>query len=345
MSRAQDLFDRLVGGGEAEVLSFIAQSVTEELFLDYKRSADNGAGTALHNRDRANFARAISGFGNSEGGVILWGVDCRNDPSRGDIPTGPVRIQNPIRFKSWLEQATTGLTVPPHGDVRHHAIPEGFIVTLIPSGAHAPYQTVGDSSYYIRSGSNFAKTPHAVLAGMFGRRPQPSIKHRYFVPGVPTIPATGVVKTQVGIILHNYGRGIAENTFINLKLTSHPGRRCNIEFRPPEEPEAWWGRFALAREMHLITRPGYMLPPEAYLPAVTLDITLQNPIEDDFAFEGICGSSGAETWRFEFKSTQDEVYRAFHGFVRTPLAQITEAEAGVEARKFNRTFFKSIPNA
>jgi hypothetical protein len=43
MSRAQDLFDRLVAGGEAEVLSFIAQPVTEELFLDYKRSADGGS--------------------------------------------------------------------------------------------------------------------------------------------------------------------------------------------------------------------------------------------------------------------------------------------------------------
>ena len=36
MSRARDLYDRLVAGGEAEVLSFIAQPVTEELFLDYK---------------------------------------------------------------------------------------------------------------------------------------------------------------------------------------------------------------------------------------------------------------------------------------------------------------------
>src|ERR1700683_3055693 len=112
MSRAQDLFDRLVQGDEAEVLSFINQSVTEELFLDYKRSADDGAGTALHNKDRANLGRAISGFGNSEGGVIVWGVDCRSDPTRGDIPTKPVRIQNPTRFKSLLEQATSGLTVP-----------------------------------------------------------------------------------------------------------------------------------------------------------------------------------------------------------------------------------------
>jgi hypothetical protein len=228
MSRAQDLFDRLVMGGETEVLSFIAQSVTEELFLDYKRSADNAAGTSLHDRDRANLGRAISGFGNSEGGVIVWGVDCRNDPMRGDVPTGPVLTHDPVRFKSWLEQATSGLTVPPHDGVRHHAISQGFVITLIPSGMHAPYQTVGDLSYHIRAGSNFAKAPHAVLAGMFGRRPQPSIKHRYFVPSVPTIPASGVVKTQMGIILHNYGRGIAENIFINLRLTSHPGRlkRC-----------------------------------------------------------------------------------------------------------------------
>jgi hypothetical protein len=106
MSRAQDLFDQLVTGGEPEVLSFINQPITEELFLDYKRSADNGAGTTLHNNDRANLARAISGFGNSEGGIIVWGVDCRNDPNRGDIPTQPIRIQNPIRFKSWLDNAT-----------------------------------------------------------------------------------------------------------------------------------------------------------------------------------------------------------------------------------------------
>ena len=66
MSRAQDLFDRLVNGGEKEVLSFIDTPITEELFLDYKRSSDDGSGSSLHNKDRANLSKAISGFGNSE---------------------------------------------------------------------------------------------------------------------------------------------------------------------------------------------------------------------------------------------------------------------------------------
>ena len=338
MSRAQDLFERLVGGGEAEVLSFIAQPVTEELFLDYKRSADNGAGTALHNGDRSNLAKAISGFGNSEGGVILWGVDCRGDPSRGDIPTGPVHIRNPTRFKSWLEQATTGLTVPPHVDVRHHAIPEGFVVTLIPSGVHAPYQTVGDSSYYIRSGSNFARTPHAVLAGLFGRRPQPSIKHHYFLPKTPSIVAPGTVKTQIGVMLRNYGRGIAEDVFINFSIRSHPGGSCAIIFKPSEEKEVWSGRLLLDQQIQMITRAGFRLPPEADLMPLSLEITLKSPIERDFEFEGMCGCAGGEPWRFQFKSEIADIVEALGQFVRTPTGT-------PDTERFNEIFYKGITRA
>jgi hypothetical protein len=342
MSRAQDLFDRLVAGGEAEVLSFIGQPVTEELFLDYKRSADDGAGTALHNRDRANFAKAISGFGNSEGGVIVWGVDCRNDPNIGDIPTGPVRIQNPTRFKSRLEQATTGLTVPPHDGVRHHAITEGFVATLIPSGMHAPYQTVGDMSYYIRAGSNFAKTPHAVLAGLFGRRPQPSVKHHYIVETDPRVIRPGVVRTQIGIVLRNFGLGIAEDVFINLSITSNPGQLCEIEFKPSEEREVWRGNLLFGQNMQMITRAGVRLPPEADLMPLALEIRLQNPIERDFAFEGFCGSAGGEPWRFHFKCDVGRIVEAFDRFARTPPDARDAAGLG---ERFSKIFYEGIPGA
>jgi hypothetical protein len=335
MSRAQDLFDRLVAGGEAEVLSFIAQPVTEELFLDYKRSADGGAGTSLDNRDRSNLGKAISGFGNSEGGVIVWGVDCRNDPARGDIPTAPVRIVNPVRFKSWLEQATTGLTVPPHVGVRHHEIPEGFVVTLIPGGIHAPYQTVGDLSYYIRSGSNFNKIPHAVLSGMFGRRPQPNIKHHYFIPRRPNIVSPGIVGTEMGVMLRNYGRGIGEDVFLNLSVTSHPGRNCNVLFSQSNNREVWSSNLILNRQIQMITRREVRLPPEADLMPVTLNIELQNPIDNDFAFEGMCGSAGGEPSKFEFRCGIADIIEAFDRLSKTPQAA---PDFAFVAQRFNRIF-------
>jgi hypothetical protein len=203
---------------------------------------------------------------------------------------------------------------------------------------HAPYQTVGELSYHIRAGSNFVRAPHAVLAGMFGRRPQPVIKQSYFVTDRPTA-SRGVVKTQVGVILKNYGRGIAESVFLNLKLTSHPGRMCQIKFVPPQEQEVWWGRFALAQEMHVVTRAGYPLPPDAYLMSVSIDIILQNPLERDFAFGGTCGCAGGETSRFEFRSRLINIVNAFDRLSKTPEDAV---DLEVAMRRFNSLFFEGI---
>jgi hypothetical protein len=85
MGRAEDLFERISVGGEAAIDQMIGDRQSEELFLDFKRSADHGAGTRLHVNDRNNLAKAISGFGNSEGGVIVWGVDCRDIAGTGDV--------------------------------------------------------------------------------------------------------------------------------------------------------------------------------------------------------------------------------------------------------------------
>jgi hypothetical protein len=78
-SRAEDLFTELIAGGESAIDQFVKDRRAEELFIDYKRSADNSAGKKLHHTDRGNLAKAISGFGNSEGGLIVWGVTCQHD--------------------------------------------------------------------------------------------------------------------------------------------------------------------------------------------------------------------------------------------------------------------------
>ena len=86
--RAKELFDRLVSEGESAINEFIAEAASEELFLDFKRSANNGDGPRIHQDDRNNLAKAVSGFGNSEGGTIVWGVECSPTKSRGDVASG-----------------------------------------------------------------------------------------------------------------------------------------------------------------------------------------------------------------------------------------------------------------
>lgn len=75
MGRAEDLFERIQRDGVAAIETLIAERASEELFLEFKQSADDGQGNRFHDRDRGNLRKAISGFANSEGGVLIWGVD------------------------------------------------------------------------------------------------------------------------------------------------------------------------------------------------------------------------------------------------------------------------------
>lgn len=91
MRRAEDLFERIRQQGEAAISQFIAERKTEEMFLDFKQAATRS--DRLHDDDRKNYAKALSGFANSEGGVIVWGVDARKREETGNVAqsTSPFR--------------------------------------------------------------------------------------------------------------------------------------------------------------------------------------------------------------------------------------------------------------
>ena len=120
MERCLEIYERIKERGQAAIEEFIADRRSEDLFLDFKRSSDDGNGNRLSNNDRKNLAKAISGFGNSEGGVIVWGVDCSLDVDGADVAHTEVFINNPTRFSSLLQGVISGCTVPP-------ATPTGWI--------------------------------------------------------------------------------------------------------------------------------------------------------------------------------------------------------------------------
>ena len=94
------------------------------MFLDFKQ-ATPGIGrnvTSLPRDDRKNLAKCISGFGNSEGGVIIWGVECSRDFDIGDVAKAKIKVPNVHRYLSWLENAISGCTIPSHNKVRNHII-------------------------------------------------------------------------------------------------------------------------------------------------------------------------------------------------------------------------------
>ena len=69
--------------------------------------------------------------------------------------------------------------------------------------------------YVIRAGSSFHPAPHAVVAGMFGKAPQPMV-----FPSMNVEPATfdRGLKVVVEIVLVNDGSTVAEDLFVSASV-------------------------------------------------------------------------------------------------------------------------------
>lgn len=320
MGRAEDIFEKIVKDGENAINEFILTRKSEELFLDFKRSAGHGSGSKLNEIDREHLAKAISGFGNSEGGVIVWGIDCSKDKDHADVAHAKYPIQNVKRFVSWLEGVVSGCTVPPHTTVRQQYIitdgkGNGFVATIIPKSNHAPHQIAvhGKSQYhyYIRAGSSFERTPHAVLAGMFGRRPQPHVFHMFTVGPAELNNERVIVK--VGFMIGNQGPGIASDLFMNATMTSIPGDNCELWFDPDQNN--WMGRFAFDRILNLISKPDIRLAPESFIQPFVMILSLAPPFAKSLTIEANCGCGQSHSYKFRIEKDSNSIERLYNDFL------------------------------
>jgi Putative DNA-binding domain len=161
-----------------EIEGFVRDRRQEDLHLDFKllSSVDD-----INRDDRKNLAISISGFANSDGGIIVWGVDSRKDPETGiDSAINCRPLVNGRLILSRLQAYTGQATSPVVPNVLHKFIPtignSGFIITYIPSCDAGPFMAkLGEDRYYKRSGDSFYKMEHYDIQDMFGRRRKPSL--------------------------------------------------------------------------------------------------------------------------------------------------------------------------
>jgi len=79
-SSAHVLFDQIKAGG----IGFLQGTVHstpptfEEEWLDFK-----GAAATPPDKIKEIWSKALAGFANTEGGVLVWGIDARKDPTTG----------------------------------------------------------------------------------------------------------------------------------------------------------------------------------------------------------------------------------------------------------------------
>jgi hypothetical protein len=325
MGRAEDIFERVKNQGQEAIDEFLVTRQVEEFYLDFKRSADSGIGLHLHQNDRNNFAKAISGFGNSEGGVIVWGIDASLDIDGSDCARARCLITNVRRFESRLQAAVSGCTIPPHSQIEHYKIDvgsgNGFVASLIPKSQLTPHQCITDYKYYMRAGSSFSPVPHSLIMGMLGRRPQPWVFHNYALKPATVLtrlPGGGQARQdgiQIGItlILANKGPGLARDLFANVKFTV-PGPNCESWYEPPDEN---WiqQRTRVEQWQSIVSKDGFKLAPESHVPSIDLSMVLFPPFADQLWIQLSYGCEGSSTNIIELSKGAADVNRLYNEYI------------------------------
>lgn len=248
----RELFERFRREGAALIERMVAEGEQETLHLDFKGAARDAA--PLQDDDRKTLARAISGFANSDGGVIVWGVDARKGPGPGDpdVAQATKPIASLARWISDLNGYTAHYVQPAVTGVEHLAIPSadtvdaGYAITYVPksvSSLHMATAKTEQYSYYVRSGSSFVKMEHFMIADRFSRRPAPHL--------ALTLEATPEHKPFIGhrlscfcafvVGITNTGRGIGTYPALGLVLGPHfhllsDGPDGNRQTGLPERP-------------------------------------------------------------------------------------------------------------
>ena len=327
MGRAEDIFNRICEKGEEAIKDFINDRQSEDLFLDFKRSADKGSKKRLHQNDRQNMAKAISGFGNSEGGIIIWGIDCPNQPEMGDVPSDSDEflIHNPKRFLSWLEGVVSGCTVPPHSDVRHHAIvtsskDKGYVVTYIAKSHLAPHQCLKPLQYYIRAGSDFVPTPHAVLAGMFGRQPQPDVYHGWVLRSVGITSKTMAQPTQsvrleLYFVLNNRGPSLARDLYVSTFLDCPKGPTQGRIFSA--DPSNWSVSSVIDMMITAISNDSFKLAPGGLVQPIYFRFIFVPPFESGLRYKITYGHRNSPVQTVGADIEASTIQEAFSKFIQS----------------------------
>jgi hypothetical protein len=179
------------------------------------------------------WSEALAGFANTQGGVLVWGVDARKDPVTGiDAASGLSLVANPAAFKSRLNELHAQATDPPVLGVEIEAYSlggsnaEGFVVCYIPESPFRPHRAESASrQYIIRAGDDFVAASVSLLRHLFFPQTRcflvPALKARRVAQGAAPLYC-------VDATMSNQGSASAFDTFAITHYTPK-GTPHNIE--------------------------------------------------------------------------------------------------------------------
>jgi hypothetical protein len=205
-TNAEAFFRSLASAADIEQLI----STTEDLYFDAKTVNNE---TFKADSDQGALAKAISAFANSDGGVIVYGLEAKRDDQGRDVVQAAKPLADPALVQSKILGLVGQLLQPPVEGIlaesRIGASRQGYVLVLVPPSDSGPHRARPQGKYFRRHGSASLPMEHYELEEMFGRRRRPLLQlYSHFVRRVGNVADGYFALFAIG--LRNTGRGIAK---------------------------------------------------------------------------------------------------------------------------------------
>jgi hypothetical protein len=206
----QHLFESL--STEASLVALVQDKREEDLHLEFKQKADRRNGD-LSEPERRAFSKAVSGFANADGGVLVFGIETTRGVDGVDRAVSLKPIDGHAKFRAKLMDSILNATHPVADDIRIECIDSttdesGYVRCLIPPSSKPPHRAIlADHQYWKRVSTGHRRMEHYELEDVFGRRLRPRLK--LFIEQLPRDCSDQLV--DVRLFLLNEGRGVARH--------------------------------------------------------------------------------------------------------------------------------------
>jgi hypothetical protein len=293
------LFDRYKLGQLAHISELIETQAEETEILDFKEVSRGKA--PMLDDDKRNLSKALSGFANGIGGILVWGVSAKSMGK--DLPDVAYKlhpIENLQRMYTDLLNLSPQLVSPPLSGIEYAVIEDstkadaGFIVMYIPRSDGEPHRATDKNlnQYFLRSGSSFIPMTHTMLADRFSRRSQPKLQLNWRFSGAGTMSTSSekgtLIRTSFATIileLTNFGKRVA--VYPAVAIDSSP--TFELKHLERSSHSISLQRIQVENDRHVFTGASdFVLHPTLKVPVAELRLELTKDFCLSIPYESFC---------------------------------------------------------
>ena len=174
----------------------------------------------LNREHKVHLAKALSGFSNTAGGIVIWGVSTTKHSHSGlDVLSQIEPLGNVRQFEKQITSAIPTLTTPSVINFqtkilrRRSSDTRGVVVVHIPKSYGDPCQSNQDNLFYFRSGDEFSIAPYEMVKRLFSATDSPDLSPLF---DTDFVNHQDDGSFEIPILIQNNSSAVGENIYVSV---------------------------------------------------------------------------------------------------------------------------------